>query len=68
MMMHGLSNPKAFNPLSVDCTMDSQELPLNSHRLVYLKQACPTCSMVQATLAKFDLHAGNIKFNKKNEE
>jgi hypothetical protein len=33
-----------------------------------LDQACPTYFVVWATLAKFGLHAGNMKFNTQNEE
>jgi hypothetical protein len=33
-----------------------------------LKQASSTTYEVRATLAKFGLHAGNMKFNTQNEE
>jgi hypothetical protein len=33
-----------------------------------LKQACSTICVVQATLAKFGPHAGNMNFNTRNEE
>jgi hypothetical protein len=33
-----------------------------------IRQACSTFFMVQATSAKFDLHAGNMKSNTQNEE
>jgi hypothetical protein len=36
--------------------------------LVWLDQACSTFYVVQANLAKFGLHAGNMKFNTQNEE
>lgn len=36
--------------------------------LYVLQQACSTFYIVQATLAKFCVHAGTMKFNTRNEE